>query len=766
MDIIRQKAIESLLKEALPKLVVALEPYLSKTKGQISAEVELLIKEAMALMHILQPVEEKAAGVEMDDDEAKMLLAAMDTPVAAQKKDLSVDMSDDEAKMLLTAMDTPAAEQKKNLSVDISDDEAKMLLDAMDAPQSTSTTASKAEKMSDDEASMLLAAMDKPADSPLLEPVQEQVAASEVEEHVDEVEEFGESEFSSDPDMIKDFINNSDELMATLDEQVLALEQSPNESGIIEEIFRAAHTLKGAAGMFAFKGIERVMHRMENYFDSVRKGKMRVDSLAIDVILKTMDVLRTLLDAVKETKPSGFKTVPIIEELNALCAGKLKSVSKAPPKIEKTEEPEEDQKPKVKKAEQATIRVDLKRLDTLVNLIGELVIDRTRFISIEEELLRKGPSPRLASNMSETVQLFGRHMNQVQDIIMNVRMVPVGNAFNKFPRVVRDLARSLGKEIDLVIEGEQTELDKTLVEQIGDPLVHLIRNAVDHGVEMPEDRLKKGKAAKGTILLSARQDGNQITIEIKDDGKGMDPEVLRRKGVEKGLIREDAVLTERDIFSLIFESGFSTAQKVTNISGRGVGMDVVRKEISKLKGVIDINSKLGKGSTFTIQLPLTLAIVQSLLVKAKGEIFAIPLASVVESLRIEPQDIQLVGGAEVIKRRDQVLPLLHLTEALALDSKDSEFWYQLERDQGTSKLRKLDKRLFVVVVGQADRRFGIVVDSLLNQQEMVIKPMGELMQDIPCVAGGAILGNGEVVLVLDLADLDSIFRTKSRQLVA
>ncbi|MDD9952454.1 MAG: chemotaxis protein CheA [Zetaproteobacteria bacterium] len=590
----------------------------------------------------------------------------------------------------------------------------------------------------------------------------------EEDEAVEEIEEFGQSEFGSDPEMIKDFLVNGDDLMENLDEQILKLEESPNDIEIINEIFRSAHTLKGAAGMFGYRAIERIMHRMENYFDQIAKGKQQVTGDATDVILQAMDILRVLIDAVRQGKPSGEKTAPIVRVLNQLCAGKLKAGAvKKKVSGAKSEDkaPEKAGAEAVKKtAQSTTIRVDLQRLDALVNLVGELVIDRTRFSNIEEQL-RTGSSVALvAGNMSETVQLFGRHMNEVQDIIMKVRMVPIGNAFNKFNRVVRDLSKSLEKEIDLIIEGEQTELDKTIVEQIGDPLIHLVRNAVDHGIEMPEVRTSAGKSARGTIVLSARQEGNQIMINIEDDGKGMDQEVIRQKGIERGLISEDDQLSERDVFNLIFEPGFSTAAAVTNISGRGVGMDVVKKEISKLKGVIEIQSKLGAGSTITIQLPLTLAIVQSLLVRANEDIFAIPLSSVIESLRIQPDEIQMVGDAEVIKRRDRVLPLLYLSDALDLGKKNDHVWYRYEKESKKSDRRKEmgSERLFVVVVGTADRSFGLVVDSLLNQQEMVIKSMGDIMGDINCVAGGAILGNGEVVLVLDIGELEQQFRIRSR----
>jgi two-component system chemotaxis sensor kinase CheA len=321
-----------------------------------------------------------------------------------------------------------------------------------------------------------------------------------------------------------------------------------------------------------------------------------------------------------------------------------------------------------------------------------------------------------------------------------------------------------------MIDGEDTELDKTLVEQIGDPLIHLVRNSCDHGVEMPEDRRAAGKRPRpqGQIFLAARQEGNNIIITIEDDGKGINVDAVRKKGIERGLITEEAQLSDRDIFNLIFEPGFSTAEKVTTVSGRGVGMDVVRKQISKLKGVIDIDSAVGRGTTITIRLPLTLAIVQSLLVESNNELFAIPLSTVIESVRIKPEEIQRVGDAEVIKRHGKVLPLMHLHDTLDLSAKAEVSWYSGytrggDASAAQSRPTRRKDRLYVVIVGSGERRFGIVVDQLLHQQEMVIKSMGPMLGSTPCVAGGAVLGNGEVVLVLDIQELEDRFRAPSRQ---
>ncbi|NRA68859.1 MAG: chemotaxis protein CheW [Pseudobacteriovorax sp.] len=750
---------------------------------------------------------------ELSDEDAAKMLAEMDEPAAVPPsvfEELSEELSDDEAARLLAEMDKPAVATEPE-SNELSDDEAAKLLAEMDKPAEAASSTS--EELSDEEAARLLAEMDEPATAeddanallqklggaeeseqasktelvpttsePAPSPVE--TSANDGKNPIEEIPEWEENDFQTDPEMINDFNSNSDEIMEKLDEMILRLEQEPTNKKVIEEIFRGAHTLKGAAGMFGFKALERVMHRMETLFDLVRKDQLIPDSNIIDVVFDGLDCLRTLLKAVKDGKPCGIPTADMVYALELAAEGKsfkksstptvasqnnaeqTSSATATPPQAKPgaSSKSSGDEK-KAKKKEQSTIRVDLERLDVLVNLIGELVIDRTRFASIEEELRTNYPQVELGGSFSETVQLFGRHMNEIQDIIMKVRMVPIGNAFNKFTRIVRDLSRSLDKKIDLVISGETAELDKTLVEQIGDPLIHLIRNSCDHGVETPEIRTENGKSPTGTIILSAHQEGNHIVIKIEDDGKGIDPDIIRRKAIEKGLISEESVLDKRDILGLIFEPGFSTAEQVTNISGRGVGMDVVKKNIMKLKGMIELDSELGKGTTTTIRLPLTLAIVQSLLVRSKQEVFAIPLSSVIESIRILPEEIQKVGDAEVFKLRDRVLPLVHLDEALDLDSKEGTYAEHISKKKTQRRSRSKQERLFVVVVGHADRPTGIVVDQLLNQQEMVIKSMGGLMKNIPCVAGGAVLGHGEVVLVLDIPELEESTRSK-RQIAA
>jgi two-component system chemotaxis sensor kinase CheA len=808
------------------------DPENMQTSADMSDEEARKLLDAMD-SPVTPPV---SSSTDMSDDDARKLLESMDAPVENVQPE-NDNMSDDEARMLLADMDTPVPTES-TAPADISDEEARRLLDEMDAPSisATQTTSHAAankpiannDPTADEAALAMLAQMDgledhehanlttaasKAQAAPQAIATQKSPNAAAKSAHheadsthgsedLDEIPEWESNDFASDPEMMNDFTTNSADIMQKLDDNVLSLEQDPSNKETIEEIFRAAHTLKGAAGMFSFRAIERVMHRMENLFDNVRKGKLVPNSDTIDAVFQGLDCLKKLLAAVLAQTPSGMKTAPIVRMLELASAGKPSGASRAgasaatpPSTTVQTAAPTstvDDHAATAvhtptggggsagapgaaagkKKSEAAsTIRVDLERLDALVNLIGELVIDRTRFVNIDESLRIQAPHLKLAGSMTETLQQFGRHMNEIQDIIMKVRMVPVGSVFNKYPRIVRDLARQLGKQIDLVVVGEETEFDKTLVEQIADPLVHLIRNACDHGVETPDIRQASGKAANGTVTLSARQEGNHIIIQITDDGKGMDVARIKAKGIEKGLITADQNLTDRDIFNLIFEPGFSTAEKVTTVSGRGVGMDVVKKQIAKLKGMVEITSAPGKGSTITIQLPLTLAIMQSLLVGIQEEVLAIPLNSVVESIRIKPSEIQKVGDCEVIKLRNTVLPLMYLDEVLGLEVKSHNYWYrhsdQAAIESVVQKRRlKRSERLYVVVVGTAERRYGLVVDALLNQQEMVIKPLGPLMRGTPCVAGGAVLGNGEVVLVMDIPEIETYYRTKKRAQVA
>ena len=400
-----------------------------------------------------------------------------------------------------------------------------------------------------------------------------------------------------------------------------------------------------------------------------------------------------------------------------------------------------------KRAAGQTIRVDIERLDTLLNLVGELVINRTRISDIASTLSRLmndkaiaapqaliGP---LAKDLANSAAMLARTSNEIQESIMKVRMVPIGQVFDRFPRLVRDVAKARGKEVQLEISGAETDLDKTIVDEVGEPLMHLLRNCVDHGIEAPDVREARGKKRAGTIALNAFHEGNQIIIEVSDDGNGIDLERVRARGIKQGLIGADDKLTDRELIELIFTPGFSTAETVSDVSGRGVGMDVVKKNITRLKGVFDVDSIAGAGTKFTIKLPLTLAIIQALLVRVVDELYAIPLDSVIESQRVELPDVRTVHGNEVITLRGQVVPLLRIADFFELGG---------ERDP---------EKVMIVIVGLQGRQVGLVVDGFQGEQEIVIKPLSVVVGRIPGISGATILGNGQISLIIDVHSLVS-----------
>ncbi|HWT04334.1 MAG TPA: chemotaxis protein CheA, partial [Xanthomonadales bacterium] len=394
-------------------------------------------------------------------------------------------------------------------------------------------------------------------------------------------------------------------------------------------------------------------------------------------------------------------------------------------------------------AKNQTIRVDIERLDLLLNLVGELVINRTRISDIAATLGRQlGGGARaeddlatLAKDLSESSALLARTTNEIQESIMKVRMVPIGQVFDRFPRMVRDLAKARGKDIHLEIAGAETDLDKTIVDEVGEPLMHLVRNCIDHGIEPPGVREASGKPRHGTLKLNAYHEGNQVIIEISDDGGGIDLQRVRDKAVRLGVIAESDRLSDREIVELIFTPGFSTAEQVTDVSGRGVGMDVVKKNILRLKGVFDVDSVPGEGTTFTMKLPLTLAIIQALLVRVADELYSIPLDAVIESQRIDAGDVRTVHGGEVITLRGQVVPLIRIAEFFRLAA---------PRDP---------HKVMIVIVGLQGRQVGLVVDSFQGEQEIVIKPLSDVIGRIAGISGATILGNGSISLIIDVHSL-------------
>lgn len=563
-------------------------------------------------------------------------------------------------------------------------------------------------------------------------------------------------------ELLQDFLVETNEIIDNLDHDLVELEHNQNDLDLLNKIFRGAHTMKGSSSFLGFEKLSTVTHHAEEILNKLRKSEIVVTREIMDVLLEFVDVTKRVVGDI-ENGTDTTDTSSVIKNLKLGNEGKLASISspsngssdqapaaapvaKAAPSAPapKKEEPKQgDNKGAVM---EQTIRVDVSRLDALLNLVGELVLSRNRLAQLSAELDNKFENEYLIEQLIETTSQIGMNTTELQLAVMKTRMIPIGKVFNKFPRMVRDLSRDTGKEIELIITGEETELDKSVVEEIGDPLIHMIRNSCDHGVERPEIREANGKPRKGEVHLSAYHEGNHIVIEIKDDGAGMDPEVLKRKAIEKRVItpEEAAAMDNNQAFGLIFKPGFSTAEKVTNVSGRGVGMDVVRTNVEKLNGIISIASELGKGTTFYLKLPLTLAIIQALLVEISGETFAIPLVSVIETVRISTAEVHSFEGREVLKLRDRVLSLLRLDEVFDLDEASHE-------------------DLYVVVVALAEKQLGFIVDKLIGQEEIVIKSLGEYIGGNPGIAGATITGNGRVRLIIDVAGVIELAQNMPRR---
>ena len=555
-------------------------------------------------------------------------------------------------------------------------------------------------------------------------------------------------------ELVQDFLVETNEIIENLDHDLVELESNQNDLELLNKIFRGAHTMKGSSSFLGFNKLAELTHHAEDILNKLRKGEMVVTREIMDTLLEFVDKTKQIISDI-ENGTDSTDCSSVINDIKLASEGKLTSKTKNTSAAQPAAAPAPQAAPKQEAAKpthqatqvEQTIRVDVSRLDSLVNLVGELVLSRNMLSQIAGELENKFENEYLVEQLLVATNSIGMNTTELQLAIMKTRMIAIGKVFNKFPRVVRDIARDTGKEIELIISGEETELDKQVIESIGDPLLHMIRNSCDHGVETPEVRLAKGKPRMGTVNLSAYHEGNHVVIEIKDDGAGMDPDKLKRKAIEKGVITVDEAnsMDDKQAFSLIFKPGFSTAEKITNISGRGVGMDVVRTNIEKLNGIITIDSKINEGSTFYLKLPLTLAIIQALLVEVAGETFAIPLASVVETVRITNEEIHSFEGREVLKLRDRVLSLIRLDEAFALD--------ELEQDE-----------IYVVVVALAEKQLGFIVDKLIGQEEIVIKSLGDYLGGNPGIAGATITGDGRVRLILDVAGVIEVAQNMPRRI--
>ncbi|SMC09270.1 chemotaxis protein CheA [Nitratiruptor tergarcus] len=390
---------------------------------------------------------------------------------------------------------------------------------------------------------------------------------------------------------------------------------------------------------------------------------------------------------------------------------------------------------KAKKEEGETIRIDIERVSTLMNLVGELVLDRNRIVKLTSRLNTTQDDTEVIEELSEAIAGMSRSVSDLQEVVMKLRMQPVKRIFSKFPRIVRDLAKKVGKKINLELEGEDTEIDRSILNQLEDPLIHLVRNSIDHGIEPPEERIAKGKPEYGTILLSALQEGDRIIVSIEDDGRGIDPDKVKQKAIEKGLIRPEQAeqMSDKEAFELIFMPGFSTVEKVSDLSGRGVGMDVVANVIHSLRGAIEVESEKDEGTKITMKLPLTVAIIRTLMVGVNNRIFAIPLFSVVEIIKYRPEDIKDVGIYKSLMLRDEVYLFFHLNELFDIESSS--------------------ENKFVIIINIGEKNIAIAVDNLYGEEEIVIKPLGEMLKDVEGIAGATITGDGKVVLILDIKSL-------------
>lgn len=585
----------------------------------------------------------------------------------------------------------------------------------------------------------------------------------------------------TDPEMreiVESFLVESKEIVDSLDLDLIELEKNPTDENLLNKVFRSFHTIKGSAGFLNLTKLTAVTHRCEDILNKLRKREVNLSSEIMDAILIGYDKLKELLQSIENNHSEDVEIDEVITKLqntinklisssaetskkqldnkpkrgrrkkNDATTNENKTTELTPTQKEIVEEkltPTTEQKSEAdnnssdtKKVDN-TIRVDVEKLDELLNMVSELVLGRNRLAQINMDVSREFEGTQLARELEETTKLIDMMTNELQQLVMKTRMVKIGKVFNKYPRLVRDLSKSANKKINLITEGEDTELDKTLIEEINDPLVHIIRNSIDHGIEKEEDRIKAGKNPVGTIKLKAEHEGNNILITIEDDGKGIDPEVIKSKAINKGLISKENAdgLSKQDILNLIFLPGFSTAEVVTNISGRGVGMDVVRTNVTKLRGMINLESSVGAGTKIQIKLPLTLAIISGMVVKVDREQFVIPLNSVVEVIRVHSENIYTINNKPVIKLRDRIIPLVSLREVVL--------------NQNNNSLENIWQ--YVVIVGIAERVVGIAVDELLGQKEIVIKSLGSYIGRVPGIAGSTIMGDGTVILILDINEL-------------
>jgi two-component system chemotaxis sensor kinase CheA len=541
------------------------------------------------------------------------------------------------------------------------------------------------------------------------------------------------------------YLVESKEILDHLSQDLLALEKKPSNADLLNNIFRGVHTLKGTSSFLGFNQMTELAHTSEDLLNKLRKGEILADGKIIDVLIEVHNAANVLLQRIESRNLQPIEINGILEKIRKAMHQQSDVAQVADVVQEKNEQAQpvlETIEVMRQRAADPTIRVDIGRLDDLMNLVGELVLARNRLSQATQSLLEKYERIEMSKHIADVSSQIDFVTTELQMAVMKTRMVPIEKVFNGLPLVARELMRTTGKDVDLQIYGKETELDKSIIEELNDPLVHMLRNALDHGIESPEDRIKQGKPKQGIVVINAERDGNYILITMEDDGCGIDAEQIKQKAIEKGLIAESQAreMSVSDMLNLVFIPGFSTKHEITNVSGRGVGMDVVKTNIAKLKGIVEIASEVGKGTIITLKVPLTLAIIQGLLMKVVDEIFAVPLSAVLEIIRIEPDDIYTIQGREIIRVRDVILPLARMSDII-----------------GNSKATKPSAVSYVVVVGWAEKRIGLLVDSLQGQKEVVIKALGNYLGDVPGIAGSTILGDGSVILVIDVGQFIELF---------
>lgn len=605
------------------------------------------------------------------------------------------------------------------------------------------------------------------------------------------------SEFEGMEELLLDFLTEATEMLSDVDNKLVELEKRPNDKALLNDIFRGFHTIKGGAGFLNATELVALCHRTENLFDKLRNGQLTLTSAIMDAIMDATGVVRDMFGSLSQHQQPAAADASLLGALDAAIAGeqvdlapKSKPSAQAPapqdvssaagtvdwqhlysalvggdneqagqataphpvvaemaptarPDTKDAALPKSSTAVQTIAAKETTIRIDTVRLDQVLNLSGEIGLTKNRLNCLRADILQGKSDAETLRALDEAVSQLDLLVGDLQNAVMKTRMQPIGRLFQKYPRLARDLARQLGKDIELVITGEETELDKTMIEDLNDPLVHLVRNAVDHGIESPEERLASNKPAKSLVKLSATQVGDHIIIEVSDDGKGMRPDIIRNKAIEKGIIDQETAntLDDRQSLNLIFLPGFSTKDQISSVSGRGVGMDVVKTNIQRLNGRIDVTSVVGQGSSFSISLPLTLAILPVLVVRVGAQSFAVPLSLVREIIPIRPENVQQISGRPTMVVREEVLPVRSLARLIGWPDSDTS-------------------PPFGVLMQTGDTSFILAIDGFVGRDDVVIKPLLDIKPK--GVAGATMSGDGSVVLVLDMEELLRESATESR----